>query len=425
MALYAKGLLFIPSVDKKEQGMYNYMAARVLLSILRKAFGQMKDNRLDAGKTAGIVGIISNIFLFGVKVFVGIITGSVSVIADAINNLSDAGSSVFVFVGYHMSGKPADKEHPYGHARIEYLCGLFISVIITVLGIELLRDSGEKLFTGGGSARFDALSVGIMLFTMAVKGAMAAYYRIVAKKIDSQALLASSVDSLGDIFATGAVVVGMVISRYTGPLTDAVLGCLIAIYIIVMGLKLTRDSSQTLIGVAPDAEFVADVARKIRQYEGIIGIHDLVVHSYGANRYFMSAHAEVDADADIMKSHDMVDNIENDFREKYGIELVIHMDPVQHSDPKVNEIRGEVAEIVSHIAAECSSPASMHDFRVVFGITHSNLIFDVAVTEGFPMTDEELCREISDEVKKLSESYNTVITVDRDYTTCRFGEKME
>lgn len=385
----------------------------------------MKDERLGTGKIAGIVGIVSNIVLFAVKVAIGIATGSVSVVADAVNNLSDAGSSVFVFVGYHLAGKPADKEHPYGHARIEYLCGLFISVIITVLGVELLRDSGSKLLSGGGNAQFGTVSIIVMAITMAVKGAMAVYYRIMANKIDSQALRASSVDSLGDIFATGAVVFGMFLSRFTGPLTDSVLGCIIAIYIIVMGIKLTKDSSETLIGVAPDAKFTADIAREIRSYDGVIGIHDLVVHSYGADRYFISAHAEVDADADIMQSHDVIDNIENDFRTKHGIDLVIHMDPVQHSDPKVNEIRGQVSEIVSRISSENSSPASMHDFRVVFGVTHSNLIFDIAVSDDFPLEDKALCCEITEEIKKLDPGYNTVITVDRDYQTSRFGEKIE
>ncbi len=385
----------------------------------------MNDERLGTGKTAGIVGIVANIILFAVKVIIGIATGGVSVIADAVNNLSDAGSSVFVFVGYNLAGKPADRDHPYGYARVEYLCGLFISVIITVLGVELLRDSVGELFAGEGGAEFSTVSIIVMLLTMLVKGAMAIYYRIMANKINSQALRASSVDSLGDIFATGAVVIGMFISRWTGPKTDAVLGCIIALYIIIMGIKLTKESSETLIGTAPDADFVSGIAHEIRSHEGVIGIHDLVVHSYGADRYFISAHAEVDADVDIMQSHDMIDNIENDFRKNRGIDLVIHMDPVQVSDPRVNEIRAGVSDIISRIAAECSSPASMHDFRVVFGVTHSNLIFDVAVTADFPMTNEELCREINEDVKKLDATFNTVITVDRDYSTSRFGEKMD
>ena len=385
----------------------------------------MNEGRLGAGKFAGIVGIIVNIILFAVKVAIGTLTGSVSVIADAVNNLSDAGSSVFVTVGYHLSAKPADKKHPYGHARIEYLCGLFISVIITVLGVELMRDSVKDIIAGGGNAKFDTLSLIIMALTMAVKGGLAVYYGAVAKKIGSQSLKASAMDSVGDIFATGAVVVGMFISRYTGPLTDAILGCVIALYIIVMGIKLVYESSETLIGTAPDAEFVAKIAHEIKQYDGVKGIHDLVVHSYGADRYFISAHVEVDAAVDVMQSHDMIDNIENDFRKEKGIDLVIHMDPIQFSDERVNELRNRVSDIIFRMASEYSSPVSMHDFRVVFGVTHSNLIFDIAITGEFPLSDEKLCEEIDTEIKKIDSGYNTVITVDRDYSTNRFGEKMQ
>lgn len=381
-------------------------------------------HRLRVGRRAGIVGICSNIVLFALKIAVGILTGSVSVVADAVNNLSDAGSSVFVLVGYALSGKPADKEHPYGHARMEHLCGLFISVIITVLGIELLRDSASDLFGGGSGASFSKLSVAIMVITMAVKGAMALFYRIQAKKIDSQALRASAMDSLGDIFATGAVVLGMIISPYTGPYTDSVLGCAIAVYIIVMGIKLVRESSDILIGTAPDAEFVAGIAAEIKSYSGVEGIHDLVVHIYGAARCFVSVHVEVDAAVDVMTSHDMIDNIENDFRKKRGIDLVIHMDPIQLSDPKVGALHDEIAAIVADMSEKYSSPASMHDFRVVFGTTHSNIIFDVALNDEFPLSNAEFCHKLQDAIHEIDETYNAVITVDRDYTTDRFGERL-
>lgn len=380
--------------------------------------------RLFVGRRAGIVGICANVLLFFIKIAVGAISGSVSVIADAVNNLSDAGSSVFVLVGYALSGKPADKEHPYGHARMEYLCGLFISVIITVLGIELLRDSVSGLFSGGSGARFSAISVAVMILTMAVKGAMALFYRHQAIKIDSQALRASAVDSLGDIFATGAVVAGMILSRFTGPLTDSVFGCAIAVYITVMGIKLVKEASDTLIGKAPDAEFTADIAAKIQSYSGVKGIHDLLVHSYGAARCFVSAHVEVDADVDIMESHDIIDNIENDFRRTLGIDLVIHMDPIQLSDPKVGELHSRLDTIIRNMAKEYSSPISMHDFRVVFGTTHSNIIFDTAVTDEFPLSNAELCEKLQEKIRALDHTYNAVITVDRDYTTDRFGEKM-
>ena len=384
----------------------------------------IKEKRLRTGKLAGIVGIAANILLFAVKVIIGIFTGSIAAVADAINNLSDAGSSVFVLVGYHLSGKPADKEHPYGHARMEYLCGLFISVIITVLGIELLRDSAAKLFGGGSVTEFSLIAIITMAVTMIGKAGLAIFNFIMAKKIDSDTLKATAIDSIGDIFATGAVVAGMLLTPVTGKYTDAVLGAAIAVYIIVLGIKLVRESSDTLLGKAPDKELVADIVSKIRSYEGVLGIHDLVIHSYGAGKVFASVHVEVDADGDVMVSHDLCDNIENDFRDGGVVDLVIHMDPVQHSDPKVNALRAEISEILSHIASECGSPASMHDFRAVFGVTHSNLIFDVAITDDFPLSDRELCDRLEGEIKKLSPIYNTVITVDRDYTSNRFGEKV-
>ena len=383
-----------------------------------------KEKRLKVGKTAGIVGIVANVILFAIKVLIGIFTGSIAAVADAINNLSDAGSSVFVLVGYHLSGKPADKEHPYGHARMEYLCGLFISVIITVLGIELLRDSAAKLFGGGSVTEFSLIAIITMAVTMLGKAALAIFNFIMAKKIDSDTLKATAIDSIGDIFATGAVVAGMLLTPVTGKYTDAVLGAGIAIYIIVLGIKLVRESSDTLLGKAPDRELVSDIVAKIRSYDGVLGIHDLVIHNYGAGKVFASVHVEVDADGDVMVSHDLCDNIENDFRDGGIVDLVIHMDPVQHSDPRVNALRGDVSEILSHISAECGSPASMHDFRAVFGVPHSNLIFDVAITDEVPLSDRELSLRLEDEIKKLSPIYNTVITVDRDYTSNRFGEKV-
>ena len=381
--------------------------------------------RLGAGRKAGIVGIVCNILLFIIKITTGILTSSMSIVADAINNLSDAGSSVFVLVGYVLSARPADKEHPYGHARAEYLCGLFISIIVCVLGIELLRSSVEQLFTGGSGAAFSTVSIVVMSATVAVKGGMALYYHIIARRIGSQALRASAADSIGDMCATGAVVAAMFLSKITGPLTDAVLGCVISIYILILGIKLTKEASGTLMGTAPDKEFTAQIIRRIREYDGVLGIHDLVIHSYGANRYFVSVHVEVDAEENVMESHDLIDNIEEDFRREKGIHMVIHMDPVQYKDAHVNEIRARVAGIIEQISSEYSSPISMHDFRIVSGITHSNLIFDVAVTNDFPVKDEILCTELQGEIKKIDSAYNAVITVDREYSSNRFGSKMD
>ena len=381
--------------------------------------------RLGAGRKAGIVGIVCNILLFIIKITTGLLSGSMSIVADAINNLSDAGSSVFVLVGYVLSARPADKEHPYGHARAEYLCGLFISIIVCVLGIELLRSSAEQLFAGGSEAIFSPISTIVMSATVVIKGGMALYYYVVARRIDSQALRASAIDSIGDMCATGAVVAAMLLSKITGPMTDAVLGCVIAVYILILGIKLTKEASDTLLGKAPDKEFTAQIIRKIRKYEGVLGIHDLVIHSYGANRYFVSVHVEVDAEEDVMRSHDLIDNIEEDFRRELGIHMVIHMDPIQYKDAHVNEIRARVSSIIGEMSSQYSSPISMHDFRIVSGVTHSNLIFDVAVTDDFPGKDEALCAELQGEVKKIDPSYNAVITVDREYSSSRFGSKME
>lgn len=381
-------------------------------------------NRNIYGKRAGIVGIITNIFLFIIKVTVGIISGSIAVVADAINNLSDAGSSIFLFVGYHLSEKPADKEHPYGHARMEHLSGLFISLIVTVLGIELLRDSIGGFFEDKSFASFSLISIIVMSATILFKGALALYYAKVAKKIDSQSLRASAFDSLGDIFATLAVIIGMILTPYTGPYTDSVLGCIIALYIIALGLKLTKESSDILIGKAPDDELIDEIVDRICGYDGVLGIHDLVIHSYGAGKIFASVHVEVDGEGNIMEAHDLIDNIENDMREGGTLELVIHMDPVQRSDPRINSLREQIAVIVSDIAAAHNSHASIHDFRAVFGITHSNLIFDIAITDDLPISDLRLCGEVTEKIRAIDPTYNCVITVDRDYTTNRFGERL-
>jgi cation diffusion facilitator family transporter len=382
------------------------------------------ESRLRAGRRAGTVGIITNAALFALKITVGILSSSMSIIADALNNLSDAGSSVFVLVGYVMSGRPADKDHPYGHARMEYLCGLFISMIVTVLGVEMLISSVKELASGGGEAEYSAAMVVLMAVAVAVKLAMAVFYNAYGKRINSQALRASAVDSIGDVAATSAVVAGMLLTPITGPLTDSILGCAIAVYIIVLGVKLVKESSDTLIGRAPDAEFVNTIIEKLHSYDGVLGIHDLMIHSYGAGRCFASVHLEMDASEDILKCHDAIDNIEEDFRREMNINLVVHLDPVNTSDERTLHLQAQVEHIVSSVSAEHSTPVSMHDFRVVFGPTHSNILFDIAVADDMPIGEMELCGIISERIKKLDPSYNTVITVDKDYTTTRFGKRI-
>lgn len=382
------------------------------------------NSRNSIGKRAGIVGIGVNILLFVIKAIAGILAGSVSIIADAVNNLTDAGSSILVMLGYIISSKPADREHPFGHARMEYLCSLFISVIVTALGIEFLRSSVDSLISvsrGEGGVNYGTLQIVIMAVAIAVKILLALFYKKTSVKIGSEALKASAVDSIGDVCASTAVIIGILLTPVIGPSADGIFGIIVAVYILIMGIKLIKDSSNTLLGTPPDIELIRKIVNKIKSYDGVLGIHDLVIHNYGVDSYFASVHVEVDADRDIMQSHDIIDNIEVDLKENMGIHLVIHMDPITISDERVIDLQNKTRDILDEISAEYSSAMSMHDFRVVFGVTHSNIIFDIAVSHDFPLQNSELVEMLRDEAeKKLGEQYKLVITIDRDYTTNRY-----
>jgi len=379
--------------------------------------------RIRVGRFAGFIGIFANIVLFAVKLAFGLIFGSISIVADSLNNLSDSGSNVLTVVGYTISGKPADKDHPYGHARMEYLISLLISITVTFLGFEMLTTSIEKLTGEPVEQEYSTVAIIVMASTVIVKVLVAILNFKLGKHIDSKALKATAVDSVSDVIATSAVVVGMIITPYTGPYTDGIIGILIALYIMVMGIKLVIESSNTLIGEAPDKEFTHNIIKKIKSYEGVLGIHDLVIHSYGANRCFATVHVEIDADGEIMHSHDLMDNIEADFLKNEGINLVIHMDPISISDPETNELRQKCMEIVSAISQEYSHPVSMHDFRIVKGVTHTNVLFDVSITAEFTLTNEELCRELAERIKEINPLYHLVLTIDRDYYSERYGEE--
>ena len=377
--------------------------------------------KLAMGRRAGIVGIGVNVLLFAIKLFAGILSGSMAVIADAVNNITDAASSILVFLGYWLAAKPPDKEHPYGHARMESLCSLGISILVTVLGIELFTGSVDGLFGEPEETVLSGMVVGIMIVSVLVKAGLAVFYRIVGNRTESASLRASAADSIGDVFASLAVVAGMFLAPVTGPRTDAVLGCGIAVYIFIMGVKLILEGINTILGAPPDKTLVKEIIGALRSYNGVMGIHDLVIHNYGMDRYFASVHLEMDAEQDIMMSHDIIDNIEADFARDRNIHLVIHLDPVCYSNNQVNHLRGHIQDVVAEIAGEYSSPVSMHDFRAVFGITHTNLIFDVAVSHDMPLTDEELVNALREEsLRVLGDGYHLVVTVDREYSSHRF-----
>jgi cation diffusion facilitator family transporter len=379
------------------------------------------ETRTKIGRNAGIVGIVVNLLLFTIKLIAGILSASVSIIADAVNNLTDAASSILVLIGYLISAKPADREHPYGHARMEYLCGLFISILVTFLGFELFQSSVDAIREPGGGSGYSILSLAIMLAAVAAKIFLAVFYRTVGKRIDSKSLMASAADSIGDVCATLAVIAGILLTPVIGPMSDGIFGCIIAVYIFVMGIKLIIDSSNTLLGTAPDIELVKKIISRLKSYHGVLGIHDLVIHNYGADQYFVSVHVEMDAEQNILECHDIIDNIEADFRHDIGIQLVIHLDPIALNDEQTNDLKNKVREVVDEISAEFSSPISFHDFRAVFGITHTNLIFDIALAHEFPLSNEELVEMLRADVKKkFGEDYHVFVTIDRDYMTKRY-----
>lgn len=377
--------------------------------------------RVRVGRFAGFVGIILNVLLFACKLVIGLLSGGASLIADSLNNLTDAGSNVLTVAGYTMSGKPADKDHPYGHARMEYLSSLLISVFVIVIGFEMLTTSIQKIITPTVAERYDTIAIIIIASTILVKLLMSLFFRKLGKHIDSSTLKASFADCISDVIATSAVVVGMLLTPVTGPMTDGIIGALISVYILIMGIKLVVESSNTLIGKAPDAHFIASVTKKIRSYDGVLGIHDLVVHSYGAGKTFVSAHVEVDSESDVLLSHDMIDAIESDVLRDMGINLVIHMDPICITDPETNAMREKVSKILSDMASEYNSPISMHDFRVVKGYaSQTKILFDINVSTEMPLSNDELYEQISDEIKKINPLCILILTVDRDYFSQRY-----
>ena len=362
------------------------------------------------GKFSGAVGIATNILLFIMKIITGIVFHSISITADAINNLSDSGSAVVTLVGFKLAGKPADEEHPYGHARIEYLSGLIVSFAILMIGFQLVQSSFDKILNPV-DAEFSVVSIGVLILSALIKVWQCLFYKKVGKTIASSTISANAADSLNDVFATLSVLAGILITYFTGFNLDGYMGVIVAVFIMITGVRLIIETSNPLLGMAPTKELVDEIYAKIMSYDGILGMHDLNVHNYGPMRCFASVHCEVPAGQDIMVSHDIIDNIERDFLKEKGIHLVIHLDPIVTNDERTNHLKKQVEDIISRI----SPKISMHDFRVVWGTTHSNLIFDVCVSFEFPMSDSELTQRITEEVGRLGPDYFVVLTVDHSY----------
>lgn len=369
--------------------------------------------RAAYGNLAGMVGIACNLALCAAKLAAGLASGSVSITADAVNNLSDASSSIITLVGFRLSARPADEEHPYGHARIEYLAGLAVSVMILVIGVELARSSIGRILHPT-PVLFSAVSAAVLLLSIAVKLWLAAFNRRLGRRIESAALEATAMDSRNDVISTAAVLAACVIAALTNWQLDGWMGLAVACFILWSGVGIFKDTMNPLLGEAPSAELSAYIGKKVMSYEGVLGTHDLMVHDYGPRRRFASVHVEMAAEADVMHSHDVIDNIERDFLENDHISLVIHFDPIQTGDDAVGTHREWVRGLVQSI----SPKLTIHDFRMVQGTTHTNLIFDTVAPHGFALSDAELRSRIQQLVEQGRGDgmrYYAVVTIDHSY----------
>lgn len=362
------------------------------------------------GTLCGAVGIGLNILLFAGKLFAGTVSGSIAVTADAFNNLSDAGSSVVTLLGFRLGGQKADQDHPFGHGRFEYLSGLAVAMLIILMGFELAKSSVGKILH---PAPIEAgwLTVAILCAAIAVKFYMFLYNRAFGRRFDSTAMQATAADSLSDCAATAAVLIATLAGHFFGFQIDGWCGILVAVFIFWSGIKAGKETLDPLLGTPPAPEYVERIRDLVLKHETIIGIHDLVVHDYGPGRCMISLHAEVSSARDVMEIHDEIDNVEKELRDTLGCEAVIHMDPVVTDDGITEETRKRVAALVRCI----DDQISIHDFRMVPGPTHTNVIFDAVVPFRFRLSDEDVRKKIETAVSTLDGNYHAVINVEHSY----------
>lgn len=385
------------------------MVRKIAMAFVPKD-GTEVEKRSIYGMVCGFVGIFFNIILFVGKLLAGIITSSISITADALNNLSDAGSSIVTLAGFKLAAQKPDSKHPYGHGRIEYLAGLAVAAVILIMGFELFRDSTGKVLHPQDT-EFSYVVIFILLASILVKCYMAYYNYSIGKEIDSAAVRAAAMDSMSDCIATGAVLVTTVLNHLYGWQLDGYCGILVSFFIMYSGIQAARDSVDPLLGIEPDEEFLQQIEDISLSFdENIVGIHDLMVHDYGPGRKIISLHAEVPADSNMIQIHDVIDNLEKKLSKDLGCMATIHMDPVAVNDPEVRELKHKVADL----AKEVLDAITIHDFRVVKGDTHTNLIFDMVVPFSCKCTDREMADMVADKIKeKLGNNYYAVIDVDR------------
>lgn len=387
-----------------------------MITLLAKWFIKDRENtnspavRQAYGMLCGGMGIFLNLLLFIGKFFAGLFSGSIAITADALNNLSDAGSSVITLVGFRMAGQKPDPDHPFGHGRIEYLSGLFVSIAILLMAAELLKSSVAKILHPVEIA-FNPLIVIILLCSILVKVYMAVYNRSVSKMIDSAAMKATAADSLSDTIATTVVLISTLCAHFWGLKIDGYCGLLVGIFILFAGINAAKDTISPLLGQPPEPEFVQKIQDIVLSHETILGIHDLIVHNYGPGRRMISLHAEVPADGDILLLHDLIDNIEQKLRQELLCDAVIHMDPICTNDEETMRMKGILTDMITTI----DSHLTLHDLRIVNGPTHTNVIFDLVIPYKFKYSDAETIEIIQEKLRHYSPNCFAVINVDRNY----------
>lgn len=392
----------------------------LLRKLFIKNFNNVEDPRIRQkhGFLASFVGIFTNLLLFAFKLIIGLLIFSMSIISDAINNLTDMASCVVNLVGFKLAGKPADKEHPFGHERIEYIAGLIISFIIIAIACVLGYTSIMKIINNEVT-KYDNNAATIATFVILVVAIIMKlwqgfFYRKMGKIINSVSLKANAQDSINDVISTSAVLVATIIEfclRNKGIQIDGWMGIVVAVFIVIMGIKSAVETSNPLIGVSPDTKLVKSIIDDICSYQGVLGVHDVMCHSYGPTKIFITLHVEVDYRVNVLESHDLIDNIENEIGHKYNVLITIHMDPIVTDSEEVNSLKAKTKELLSSF----DSSIGFHDFRIVAGPTHTNVLFDIVIPFGLKKSDEEIINYLKEEYAKIKTTYNLVIKVDRSY----------
>ncbi|GAA0077193.1 cation diffusion facilitator family transporter [Clostridium sp. CTA-5] len=368
--------------------------------------------RNSYGILGGIIGICINAILFLIKLSVGFFASSIAIIADAFNNLSDAASSLITILGFKLASKPADKEHPFGHGRIEYLSALIVAFMVMLVGVQFIKSSITRI-TNPEAVKFEIIPFILLLISIGLKVWLSKFNKFMGEKINSSALKAASVDALGDVFTSSTVAISFLLSKFTSIPIDGFIGLAVAIFIVYSGFSLVKDTLNPLLGEAPDPELVKEIQDMVLSYENITGVHDLIVHNYGPGKCMASIHAEIPANIDIMKIHEIIDKAEREISESLKIYLVIHMDPICIIEGEVKEAHDEILKLIE----EYDYIDSIHDFRVIGEGTIKNLIFDIVLNNSIAITlaDDEIREHISSRVKSIHPKYNCIITLDKHF----------